>query len=385
MSKYCHRRFDRIKLNFTINVLYTRRSVAITWNYLQIVKMLRLICGFIESIVSVFVNIFATSYVFGRILVHILATISELLVEIVKTIASFAANFYEDAKIFVLDIEYQYGHIIKMLNNGINDSVGDISRLAVATCTSISWFGEQTKSELQKSYNGITELLSNSAVGLRDWIVLVGNSFWMLLMCVPNLTIAIARNIFHLTVFIWKSIVETIKLSTTVASDSISVTVTFFTSVPLKSVCGLIAMYFIIKYRQKVFWLIRKLCHCIWRSFIYLVMKILRRFTAGFAFIAVMTESCRNFLPNVWRLSPIQEDCNANPSQTSSNSKTIDSYNFCVICQDKIKSIVLLPCRHLCLCQDCFRQLRRYRSECPMCRVRFEHSIQVYAWILSFF
>jgi hypothetical protein len=48
----------------------------------------------------------------------------------------------------------------------------------------------------------------------------------------------------------------------------------------------------------------------------------------------------------------------------------------CRICQDQIKTIVLLPCQHMCLCKPCLD--RKKWKKCPMCRQRVESTIEVY-------
>ena len=48
----------------------------------------------------------------------------------------------------------------------------------------------------------------------------------------------------------------------------------------------------------------------------------------------------------------------------------------CGICQDQIKTIVLLPCQHMCLCKQCLDH-RRWKK-CPMCRKRVESTMEVY-------
>ena len=40
----------------------------------------------------------------------------------------------------------------------------------------------------------------------------------------------------------------------------------------------------------------------------------------------------------------------------------------CVICMNNPSSVKFLPCRHFCLCSDCFKQLNRSKSKCPLCR-----------------
>ena len=50
----------------------------------------------------------------------------------------------------------------------------------------------------------------------------------------------------------------------------------------------------------------------------------------------------------------------------------------CVICQDKEKCIMILPCRHLCICQDCQGPLQLQNNHCPICRRLVRQTIKAY-------
>ncbi|EDW13511.2 mitochondrial ubiquitin ligase activator of nfkb 1-A [Drosophila mojavensis] len=52
----------------------------------------------------------------------------------------------------------------------------------------------------------------------------------------------------------------------------------------------------------------------------------------------------------------------------------------CVVCLERNKNIVILPCRHLCLCKECAQQLHRLESghRCPVCRNDVHTLLPVY-------
>ena len=55
--------------------------------------------------------------------------------------------------------------------------------------------------------------------------------------------------------------------------------------------------------------------------------------------------------------------------------------NLCVVCQTERKNIVLIPCRHMCMCKNCCVQLlERYeRKSCPLCGQIITSTMEIYA------
>ncbi len=51
----------------------------------------------------------------------------------------------------------------------------------------------------------------------------------------------------------------------------------------------------------------------------------------------------------------------------------------CVICLTDIRNVLLLPCRHLCLCGSCAENLKFQSTNCPICRVPFRALLQINA------
>ncbi len=54
----------------------------------------------------------------------------------------------------------------------------------------------------------------------------------------------------------------------------------------------------------------------------------------------------------------------------------------CVVCQDQPKTVLVLPCKHMCLCIDCAHTIatsrNRARRVCPLCRGRIQTVMNVY-------
>jgi len=51
----------------------------------------------------------------------------------------------------------------------------------------------------------------------------------------------------------------------------------------------------------------------------------------------------------------------------------------CVVCMSDMRDTLILPCRHLCLCNTCADSLRYQASNCPICRAPFRALLQIRA------
>lgn len=56
-----------------------------------------------------------------------------------------------------------------------------------------------------------------------------------------------------------------------------------------------------------------------------------------------------------------------------------DNGSECVICICEPRDTLILPCRHLCLCNSCADSLRYQANNCPICRAPFRALLQIRA------
>merc|ERR1711948_235185 len=54
--------------------------------------------------------------------------------------------------------------------------------------------------------------------------------------------------------------------------------------------------------------------------------------------------------------------------------QSLEEEQACIVCSELEKTMVFLPCRHLCTCETCASQLR----QCPICRAEIESKVHAF-------
>ncbi|XP_057496000.1 probable E3 ubiquitin-protein ligase LUL4 [Actinidia eriantha] len=64
-------------------------------------------------------------------------------------------------------------------------------------------------------------------------------------------------------------------------------------------------------------------------------------------------------------------------SATEATSSDNDSGKECVICMTEPKDTAVLPCRHMCMCSECAKELRLQSDKCPICRQPISELLEI--------
>lgn len=73
------------------------------------------------------------------------------------------------------------------------------------------------------------------------------------------------------------------------------------------------------------------------------------------------------------------ENKKADNAKVATEEDTEDNGAECVICMCDLRDTLILPCRHLCLCNCCADSLRYQANNCPICRAPFRALLQIKA------
>lgn len=67
----------------------------------------------------------------------------------------------------------------------------------------------------------------------------------------------------------------------------------------------------------------------------------------------------------------------AQPPRPQSIDEVQDDGSDCVVCMNEPREVMVLPCRHMCLCQGCADMLRFQSNKCPICRSMVQSLLRV--------
>ncbi|XP_038633244.1 E3 ubiquitin ligase RNF157 isoform X2 [Scyliorhinus canicula] len=67
------------------------------------------------------------------------------------------------------------------------------------------------------------------------------------------------------------------------------------------------------------------------------------------------------------------------PQPKGADDEHSDNSAECVVCLSDVRDTLILPCRHLCLCNACADTLRYQANNCPICRLPFRALLQIRA------
>ncbi|XP_063705244.1 E3 ubiquitin-protein ligase RNF26-like [Culicoides brevitarsis] len=349
--------------------------------------MLQILVDFFNC-VGAFLNfVLNLSYYIGKLLIALGSWLFALLQAAFLNIHALAVILYEDFSYFSSDITTFLEAIGQTINNGIKTIIDGIVAGCSNTVTSTKRIINEGGFKISTFFTAISELFSFVLLKLREFLILLGNGTWFLVTFLPKIIMALTVICWNACLDLWNHLKEATRITSNKISVATRTAFNYFLDVPLHCALGLIVLYVAFRYREKLFRLIRVIGYKIYSILQYYnhewnLYRIRRREAAPrmnqreveiFAETPPPLFASQNGGPSVRK--PLRRETRSPPKKKTSPIKPDLS---CVVCLDQKKTVLVLPCRHLCLCRRCSQQIPSMNYSCPLCRNTISQTIDTY-------
>lgn len=337
--------------------------------------MIQLIVQLFSAISNGFYYLFWTSYSIGKLISWTFCSAVNFLSFIWFNISEAGTIFSEDFLVFLKDLITVAANVVDVGKDSILTSIlflYTVFQVTIATITELFTTGNiHTTNVGQQCVSSFAAMMNS----LKNLFVLVGNGAWFILTLVPTLLLNIVTYI-HQISQVWMEIgLQFIDTSWSNLKEVKSAFVNYFLDVPLQATIGCSFILLLV-----VYWRVT-LSFLAWLA-IQIYQLMTPRLLACFSTLYFDWASSRRNSRNRSRLN---QQSNSRSSCTSGRQPTTHSSppntkqnsceeNVCVICRDEQKNVVLLPCKHLCLCIGCSGSIHT----CPLCRRPISNILSVY-------
>uniref|UniRef100_A0A1A9V6Y4 RING-type domain-containing protein n=1 Tax=Glossina austeni TaxID=7395 RepID=A0A1A9V6Y4_GLOAU len=293
--------------------------------------LIKPVWAFMHSLRLIFYFILNVSYHGGLLIFLIIKFICELFKEIFTALNIFGEEFYR----FVCEIDCSVRAVANYVQSSSSSRVECFIENLILFLNHISKLFTKTKLHTKLLATNVGIFACDLWTLLCNTILLIAEKIWWTLTLIPG--------------FLFNTIADALDLAVnfnaSVLREGISKADKILTK--MLFVSSILMVIVVLKFM----WFHRSICFSI---LLFWLRKFGKFFRSGIEKTIVRTKE-------VFSRKQLFENC-------------------CVVCQDRVKSVVLLPCRHLCLCEDCANYLLFIDEQpnCPLCRAYITDSISVY-------
>lgn len=381
---------------------------------MDIIALIQEINYYFEVLTDITYYLFVLIITVGKFIYWILQHATIALITATIYLMEGLKVFYEDFSIFCLEL-------VPMVNSCMRTTESSIAGVYNFMEQSIGLIIDKTSALPAYGYTIIYPLPNTFTaikIQLKEWIIFIGNSCWLVVTLIPN---AIVTTLNFILTALDIVLSKTVYVCCTTCRFCVQLTtdiLVYFTDVPYTAACGCLCILLILINRKYAALaciygfrlLVRCLMQCLQLAHTHLFRRLTRpiyfRLRTIFGFFHWIRD---NFFISI-HSNRIQNNNNQNVNRQQANVSTSSEESLqsplvrriptaprgshsrnprvyekrtsndqtCVICQDRAKCIVLFPCKHLCLCDECSTDWGRYQRVCPLCREFIDDKVKVY-------
>lgn len=328
--------------------------------------MLTTLVQTVEFVKDVICYVLFLSWKTGKIIISCSKYITSVTTTVLQQLLNLLQVLSEDFSFFLWDVCHQ----IRLIVNGFYMVIDSILYTVQLLCETANFFIRSIFLAVNQFFCGISTgvetvigAIIQTFVFLKRTLILFGSGIWFLVTLIP---LSMVYGFTCSTYYVGLLLNEVRTITGSMVSAfylTLQNMYKFATDVPLESAIGLLVGMCIIYILIQFHVLLYRFAHQRTLSFIEHVRRNMQNLQFRF------------LRPN----GPILEELSEQESSEDSDTRENDLEDkYCVICQDHQKSVLLLPCRHVCLCAACNTRLKNYNRTCPICRTVVERTMKIF-------
>lgn len=286
------------------------------------------------------------SYKTGQCIIYTLQIITETLQAFGSSLVSMLQVVFEDFWVFFEDLSQNVSLAVAGMHSlcsSLLDSIllvlHTVKNVVFGIFSGVSGAFDALVDFFCSIYNALALLVTL----LKNFVVLLGGGIWFAVTLVPLLLIYVCGAIMSYTRLLVQETFDFTKRMFYEAPNALYNLYCFVSDVPLESLAGLI----------------------VGTCIVYIII------TFHIFLYQLLTRSLLRIVPG--NFSGFWTSLFGNEGKAN-----IDMDSFCIVCREHYKCVLLLPCKHLCLCQTCHATLRNYNRSCPICRKNIQRTMKIY-------
>jgi hypothetical protein len=347
----------------------------------------------------------------GQYIVKYVVVCINFIYTAVGTIYHVAKILYEDYCIFLLDVMNKGIYVASVVGSVVGWLINmtyNWWEIIKNTCLGIYEFLLLTVDTVLTIVTKTIHCISNIPEVLKNFITLVGSGIWFALKLIP---LGFVYTISMCVFLVGRSCEEIISIAESIYWGilfGLYGILEFFHDIPFEAHAGLILgmciLYLSVKHRTHIIHCFANLCvqtkyvlNCTWTSLEMLLLSVFTHHNN-----AIMNDesseseesndethddnsqrqgmSYSSTLNLRSRLVPRVEQGKANitTQHLLYQLEQEQESKLCIVCQDRTRCVIILPCRHLCLCTECCSIIQREHGSCPVCRQDVRRTMKIY-------
>lgn len=308
--------------------------------------MLDSIIGLLQLAKTVIYSTLLLSWSIGHLIVIGIQTAWSPIVRLITASTTGVVVLLEDFSIFIRDLFSQIGNLLIWIAEGIenfaegfNNVVNFIRNAHTNVWSLLTGGTEEIVLAVGKIWSGFVSLLHL----IKNFIILFGSGVWFAVTFIPLSGFYLLMSIFYLSI-------NTVKE----------------------------AVNFVFLFMYNLFWLGIDLCNFIIDVPVESIIGLAIGGCIGYVIFkthAMLYVALSGWVKKV--MKRIKKKLTKPPISSPPGKN-----GSCIICFERNRCLVTMPCRHLCMCERCWERLESIRSvdeqKCPVCRARVQYTIHVY-------